>query len=311
MAFAFSETAAAYYAAASLTGKSPATVRSYTRVLGAYGEYCAETGAEWESAGALAGWLAALRADGVSRNSAEQYRRTLGAFFGWAVRRGYAKTDPSAALEPVKREAVKYNLLTRAEIEKLATAEPPRSMSHASAKRNKALVLVLLLCGLRNAEVRALTVHDLDFEDGVIDVRNGKGGKRRAAPFPEAAQEAAREYLTAERPQALPADAPLFGSFADESGHPGNAWSALSSTGLLGIVRRYTEAVCGHSVTVHALRHAAASLWDDKGVPLRDVQGALGHGSIATTERVYVQVLNKGKAAKAINNALAFKEPRG
>lgn len=302
--------AAAYLAAASLNGKSAATVHNYARVVGAYGDYCRKTGADWDASATVSGWLAELRANGVSLNSAEQYRRTLGAFFGWASRREYIGDDPLAGLEPVKRERVEYDLLSRKEIAKLATADPPRSMSHASGKRNKALVLLLLLCGLRNAEVRALTVRDLDFCAGVVDVRQGKGGKRRAAPFPEAAQNAVRGYLADERPEGLPADAPLFGSYAGEDGHPGNEWRGLSSTGLLGIVRRYTEAVCGHSVTVHALRHAAASWWDDNGVLMRDVQTALGHSSIATTERVYVQVLNKSKAAQAINNALAEKVAR-
>lgn len=303
----FKNTTAAYLAAVALSGKSTVTARNYARVLGAYGDFCAQQGEDWETPAALAAWIAVLRADGLSVNSAEQYRQTVGAFGAWAVRHGFFAQNPAAGLERVKKTAVEYDLLTLAEIEALAAAESPRSMSHANGKRNKALVLVLLLCGLRNAEVRALTVRDLDFHGSVINVRQGKGGKRRAAPFPEAVQTAVKCYIDDERPQGLPGDAPLFGSFAGEDGHPAGEWHELSSTGLLGVVRRYTEAVCGHSVTVHALRHAAASWWDECGVSMRDVQNALGHASLSTTEGVYVKTLNKSGAAQAVNNALAAK----
>ena len=48
-------------------------------------------------------------------------------------------------------------------------------------------------------------------------------------------------------------------------------------------------------------RHAAASLWDEKGVPMRDIQNALGHNDIRTTQQIYVSVLNKSKSAERIN----------
>ena len=48
-------------------------------------------------------------------------------------------------------------------------------------KRNRALVAVLLLAGLRREELAALTWADVDFQNGVIHVRHGKGDKARDA----------------------------------------------------------------------------------------------------------------------------------
>ena len=54
----------------------------------------------------------------------------------------------------------------------------------------------------------------------------------------------------------------------------------------------------------HTLRACAASLWDDADVSMRDVQKALGHASISTTERIYIHILDDTKSAVTINEAL-------
>lgn len=49
------------------------------------------------------------------------------------------------------------------------------------------------------------------------------------------------------------------------------------------------------------LRYAAANIWDNRGANIRNVQKALGHSKVETTERVYVQILDRKKAAENIN----------
>ncbi len=56
-------------------------------------------------------------------------------------------------------------------------------------------MVLLLQAGLRSDEVRSLTPADLDFENGAITVRHGKGDKRRTVPFPATARAAMQDYL--------------------------------------------------------------------------------------------------------------------
>lgn len=49
-------------------------------------------------------------------------------------------------------------------------------------KRNRALVAVLLLTGIRRSEAAALRWADVDFDNGVLHVRHGKGDKARDVP---------------------------------------------------------------------------------------------------------------------------------
>ena len=48
-----------------------------------------------------------------------------------------------------------------------------------SGSRNRAVIAVLYRCGLRVSEALALSIHDVDLDNGKVQVRRGKGGKRR------------------------------------------------------------------------------------------------------------------------------------
>jgi len=49
--------------------------------------------------------------------------------------------------------------------------------------RNRAIVAVLLFCGLWRAEVAELATGDIDLRSGWLKVRNGKGGRPRSVPL--------------------------------------------------------------------------------------------------------------------------------
>ena len=128
------------------------------------------------------------------------------------------------------------------------------------------------------------------------------------APFPALSREAVKEYLTSGyRPSDAPESAYLFGTFADENGlsngDKAQEWHEMGSNALNDVVKRYVKRVTGKEVHAHTLRHAAASLWDDLGAPMRTIQNGLGHSSVRTTERIYVTVLNKHKAAEDLTAA--------
>ena len=48
--------------------------------------------------------------------------------------------------------------------------------------------------------------------------------------------------------------------------------------------------------TIHGFRHSVASILDDNGVALQDISVFLGHESIQTTERIYI---NHKRTAKS------------
>ena len=303
----YAELMAAYIAALPSLKKSEKTVASYQTALYRFCDFLDGTGTRDITPKTVSEYRTHLYGEGLNTNSIRYYIIVLGTFFDWAIRTEQTDKNPVQPSEIPEETFGEYNLLTHEQIETLIERKSaPKGMDSNKQKRNRAIMLLLLQSGLRNSELRHLSVSDLDFDDGKITVRHGKGDKKRVAPFPAQAREAVKEYLSSGlRPKRLKPSDLLFGTDADESGHStgGKSWREMAAVSLNSLVKRYVKAAVGIDVHCHTLRHCAASMWDDLGVPMRDVQKALGHSSVRTTERTYVHILNKEKAALSINQA--------
>jgi site-specific recombinase XerD len=131
--------------------------------------------------------------------------------------------------------------------------------------RNRALVELVYSAGLRSAEAIGLDLGDLDFEQELVHVRLGKGGKERVVPLGEEAAHWLARYLREARPAlAAGADDALF----------------LSARGR----RLDTSALRRIAPHPHRLRHAFATHLLEGGADLRTIQELLGHSSLSTTQ---------------------------
>jgi integrase len=141
--------------------------------------------------------------------------------------------------------------------------------------RARAVLNVLAYGALRRSELRALTLADVDFKEGRLHIRNGKGGKSRYVYPCAKCMEAIRAYM-ALRP-AYPFDS-LFVS--DRS-------TALSESAIYKLLTA-VKTVAGLpdlAITPHNFRHSAATRAAERGVPLSVVSSMLGHSQLATTAR--------------------------
>jgi site-specific recombinase XerD len=151
------------------------------------------------------------------------------------------------------------------------------------ALRNTAMLVTMYRAALRAAEVLALRPHDVDPAAGTIRVRNGKGGRSRMVALDDEA--ALRLGWWAERRKALKLDpqAPLFCSL---KGRP------LPTSYLRKLVPRLArQAGIERRVHPHALRHTCAFEMVEEGIGVHAIKDALGHSSLATTDR-YLRHLN-------------------
>ena len=133
------------------------------------------------------------------------------------------------------------------------------------ALRNQALVELVYSAGLRSAEAVGLDLGDVDFEQELVHVRLGKGGKDRVVPLGEEAASLVARYVRESRPQlARGAENALF----------------LSTRG-----RRLDTSTLRRLVPhPHRLRHAFATHLLEGGADLRTIQELLGHASLSTTQ---------------------------
>jgi site-specific recombinase XerD len=131
--------------------------------------------------------------------------------------------------------------------------------------RDRALLELVYSAGLRSAEAVGLDLGDVDFEQELVHVREGKGGKDRVVPLGEEAGALVARYVQDARPQlARGAENALF----------------ISARG-----RRLDTSTLRRLVAhPHRLRHAFATHLLEGGADLRTIQELLGHSSLSTTQ---------------------------
>jgi site-specific recombinase XerD len=132
--------------------------------------------------------------------------------------------------------------------------------------RNRALVELVYSAGLRSAEAVGLDLADVDFEQELVHIRHGKGGKERVVPLGEEAAHWVSRYLHEARP-ALAAGATNDALFLSVRGR-----------------RLDTSTLRRLAPHPHRLRHAFATHLLEGGADLRTIQELLGHSSLSTTQ---------------------------
>jgi len=204
------------------------------------------------------------------------------AFCQWLTRRGYLPVDPTAELPPVR--VPRY--LPRA----IGAPKVGKLLEYVPDARGRLIVLLEVQEGLRCLEVSGLQLGDIDFEGRTVRII-GKGGHQRMLPVSGETWEALTAYL-AEHPAT---SGPLVRSYRQE-------WHSLTPDTISGMVSEWMSRAGikrwpRDGVSAHALRHQMATDALRSGAHLRDVQAALGHAHLSTTEVYLPLVVNDLRSA--------------
>jgi integrase/recombinase XerC len=157
-------------------------------------------------------------------------------------------------------------------------ATPARLRSSAAllasfrTDRDRSIAGLMLLSGLRSAEVLGLRVADVDIGRGWVRVM-GKGDKERRVPPDPGVAGLIQSYLLAERPET--ASRALF--VVAKGPHRGQP---LTAAGLRRVFRYHREisgVAAGHP---HALRHSFGTALAEAGVDLPVLQALMGHDHV-------------------------------
>ena len=206
--------------------------------------------------------LPVLGDNSLAPESRRDLLKCLRAFFGWCGRR-YDMPNPCVGLEPIPRRRQLPRVLSRREVERLIAA--------ALTDRDRALILVILDCGLRVGELANLRRQHI--RDGWLVV-DGKVGQRRVPVSDEL-----RDTITA-------------------LGQNEHIWMGqrgpLSRAGVvLAFKRMFARAgITGPKAGPHALRHTFATMYLRTGGGVRQLQDILGHTKIETT-MIYVHLAGR------------------
>lgn len=270
---------------------TPDTLKTYSVTLRAYLSFCESESLPTAETASVAAWKSRMSENGNKLVTISMRLNILRLYFDFSIRCRLLQAENPVIPElmpprkKIRAERKPYaHLMGVEEMSALFASDRPSGVHRANFHRNKAIILTLLGCGLRNTELRSLTLSDLFFgpeDEAKILVRSGKGDKFRIVPFPDPVQEAVSEYLeSGYRPSTLSDDDILFGT-----GTTAENWRMMSDENLSTLCKRYIKSATGfEGARSHACRHAFASFNLTHGVPMAEIQSMLGHSSITTTE---------------------------
>lgn len=206
----------------------------------------------------------------------------LSSWYMFLLRVGGVTVNPVAGADrpQVARDHSATIGLTGPEVDQLLDAAA--ADRGPAAVRTRAVVAVLADLGIRVGELVGLDVDDLGHERGHRAIRfTGKGGHPRRRALTPASSAAVDAYLAARTEQA-DGIAPTGALFVTGSG------ARMDRHAAFRLIRRLAHQAgiaAWADLSPHSLRHAFATAAREEGVPLEDVQDAMGHADPRTTRR--------------------------
>jgi len=231
---------------------------------------------------------------------------TLSAMLQRAVRRQLIKANPAANVtrpREARRETAHYDAAAVRQVVEALASEPVWF---------RALVHLAISTGARRGELLALQWRDIRWDDHQVlitasaqaptgspqSLKTTKGGRARVAPLTTPAGAALEEWRALQDTQRLLAE-----WRDDERGDFLFTGAAGDWMRLEVVSRAWPRFLAKHELpplSLHGLRHTAATLWLGSGLGPNDVQQLLGHSQASTTLNIYGHASNALDRARAV-----------
>jgi integrase/recombinase XerC len=205
----------------------------------------------------------------------------LSSFYRFLRRMDLVASNPCDMLERPRSVTASARGLTASDVRELLAVVPDTGRG----RRDRAILLTLVLTGRRRSEVINLKAADISVEGETAFYRyRGKGGKTGRRELPRPAYDAIARTLTdcGKKLATMDPAESLWQACAGPAG--------ITSGTLYGRFRRYLRQASLPPAGLHILRHTAAKLRREAGESIEAVSSFLDHSSLAVTT-VYLRGL--------------------
>lgn len=197
----------------------------------------------------------------------------LRSFYKYLLILGKVETDPTLKVTGPKNKKKLPVFVKEKDMERLL--EMMSNEDGFEGKRNRLIILMFYLTGMRRAELLSLKDSDIDFSLEQVKV-TGKRSKQRVIPLGGELIESVKEYIQVRNE--------TFAQRAD-SLFLGNSGNSLTENEVAGIVKNSLSKVSTQKKkSPHVLRHSFATAMLNGDADLLTIQKLLGHESLKTTE---------------------------
>ncbi len=274
-----------FLVALEVDGLAPNTIKQYSRVIREMTKFLGDVPISEITPQDLRRFLADYRR---SRSPKTAYNAWVALRSFWRYLEEYGYENIARVIRAPRYPRTAIHIPTVEDIRRLLEAcdytAPSRGkrksfqMSRPTAKRDRALVMLLVDTGMRSGEVARLLVEDIDFSTGRIVIRMGKGGKGRTVFASPETLDALKAYW---EERDISPDSP---AFTTRSGR------ALTANEINHLITNLGKRA-GIRVHPHALRHFFATQFLRNGGDALTLKRLLGHSTLAMVE-YYVQLVD-------------------
>ena len=217
----------------------------------------------------------------INSTTIQKYYRALSALFNWSVNEGILETNSLIKIKVPRAEKKVVKSLSSTEVNQLIL----HFGDSFEGIRNKAIILVLVDCGLRLGELLSIKLIDVNMDQQLIKA-DGKTGER-VVRFGSTTMKALKKYL--KRRNAI-------------NGHNDSLWLTekgitLKDSSVETMFIKLSKRT-GIRVHPHLLRHTFATMWLRNGGDSLMLQRLLGHTTLMMTNR-YCQAIGCYDAIEA------------
>jgi site-specific recombinase XerD len=268
-------------------GLSPRSVKSRRWHVGGFLDWLSEHGGRVGdlTLRELDAYLQHLHAKGLSRVAIRNYTNAVRAFIRHGERQGWCAAGLADALHGphIYRE---HGLPLGPTWEDVRRLIEDAASDTALDVRDRAILLLFAIYGLRAGEVANLRLEDFDWEQDRLTVRRPKPRRTQAYPLVPVVGQAVIRYLTNARPRC---------SFRELFLKIVAPVAPMTSQTLYHVVadRMKRLGIQAPRRGPHALRHACAGHLLERGLSLKEIADHLGHRSLDST-RIYAKVDVRG-----------------
>jgi site-specific recombinase XerD len=270
------------------------TIRAYRREVKCFAQWCFDVGFEPQRAQRrhIEAYREHLKARGLSATTRSHKLSIVRRFYEAAVKHGLMDVNPAQRVRGGKDltpPEEKIKALSTGALSSLVAHVPASTLSGA---RDRAIIGLMAVHGLRRVEVHRLDHESLHHEDGAASLLvQGKGNRIRRVHLRRDTYNAIQNYANAKAQIGWPTQGALFLSHSPET-----RGQRISRRGLNWIVDKYLSgsALKRTGVSCHALRHTFGTLAVAGGAKIEHLKDAMGHSSIETTS-LYVKAVERAK----------------